>query len=234
MTGQPFTRWPGRDAPVSAFTLAREMAALAQVTLAPPDFPNDAATGNGQPVIVIPGFLAPDMSTARLRAFLSRQNFNVRSWTGGVNLGPMPDVMRNVARQIAELADETGRPVSLVGVSLGGTTAREIAKGHSAGIARVVTLVSPIRLPVTTPLAPLAQAASLLWDMNDIAALRTISEPPPVPLTAIVSRDDGIIDWAASVPDHPEADVVEVSGPHMTVCSSAEVQRIVAARLALD
>jgi pimeloyl-ACP methyl ester carboxylesterase len=234
MKGEPFALWPGPEASVSALTLAREMAALTQVTLAPPAFPEDAAAGKGQPVIVIPGFLAPDMSTARLRAFLARQNFDAHSWVGGINLGPMPDVVRNVTRQIAALAEQSGRPVSLVGVSLGGTTAREIAKNCPAAIARVITLVSPIHLPVVTPLAPLAQAASLLWDMSDIAALRTIAEPPPVPLTAIVSPEDGIIDWRASVPGNPDADVVQVQGPHMTVCSNPQVQRVVAARLALD
>ena len=60
-----------QDSPVSAATLAREMMALTQATLSPPPFPEDAARGDGQPVIVIPGFLAPDMSTARLRDFSS-------------------------------------------------------------------------------------------------------------------------------------------------------------------
>ena len=97
-----------------------------------------------------------------------------------------------------ELAAATGRAVTLVGVSLGGTTAREVAKAYPAVIARVITLVSPIHLPVATPLAPLAEAAAHLWDMQALGALRAIAEPPPVPLTAMVSRDDGIIDWHAS------------------------------------
>lgn len=94
-----FAIWPPRDAPVSAATLAREMMALTQATLSPPPFPEDAARGDGQPVIVIPGFLAPDMSTTRLREFLARQNFMPYSWTVGLNLGPMRKVMREVERQ---------------------------------------------------------------------------------------------------------------------------------------
>jgi len=97
----------------------------------------------------------------------------------------------------------------------------------------VITLVSPIHLPVVTPLAPLAEAAALLWNMQELEALRAIAEPPPVPVTAIVSPDDGVIDWRASVPALSDrVEVVEVSGPHMTVCSNAQVQRIVAERLA--
>jgi hypothetical protein len=63
--------------------------------------------------------------------------------------------------------------------------------------------------------------------------LRAIAEPPPVPLTAVVTRDDGVIDWRAAVPAQADrVEVVEVSGPHMTVCSNPQVQHIVADRLA--
>jgi pimeloyl-ACP methyl ester carboxylesterase len=228
-----FATWPHPAAPVSAATLAREMAAVAQSTLAPSPFPEDAVRGNGQPVIVIPGFLAPDISTARLREFLERQNFRPHSWTAGVNIGPMPRVVRDVDRQVQAIADATGQPVTLLGISLGGTTAREIAKSHPAAIARVITLVSPIHLPVATPLSPLAEAAALLWDMEALDGLRAIAEPPPVPVTAIVSREDGIIDWQAAVPPASAlVEMVEVGGPHLTICSNPEVQRIVADRLA--
>ena len=228
-----FAKWPSPEAPVSAATLAREMAAVAQAVLMPQPFPEDAARGSGQPVIVIPGFLSPDVTTARLREFLNGQDFIAHPWACGLNIGPLPRVVAEVERQVRDLASSTGKPVALVGISLGGTIAREVAKSCQGPIARVITLVSPIHLPVTTPLAPLAEAASLLWDMQQLDALTAIAEPPPVPLTALFSRDDGVIDWRASVPQQAETvEVVEVSGPHMTVCSNAQVQRIVADRLA--
>ena len=228
-----FAIWPPREASVSAASLAREMAAVAQGLLTPPPFAEGAAQGNGQPVIVLPGFLSPDITTARLRQFLGQQNFTPYAWTCGLNIGPMPNVLRDVQRQVHEVADKAGKPVSLVGVSLGGTIAREVAKACPSSITRVITLVSPIHLPVVTPLAPLAEAAALLWNMQELEALRAIAEPPPVPVTAIVSPDDGVIDWRASVPALSDrVEVVEVSGPHMTVCSNAQVQRIVAERLA--
>lgn len=228
-----FASWPSREAPVSAATLAREMATVAQVLLAPPPFPEEAARGSGQPVIVIPGFLSPDVTTARLREFLARQDFIAHPWTCGLNVGPMPRVIDQLERQVRETADAAGMPVCLLGVSLGGTIAREVAKSCRGPIAQVITLVSPIHLPVVTPLAPLAEAASFLWDLEELSALRAIAEPPPVPVTALFSRDDGIIDWRASVPANSEmVEVVEVSGPHMTVCSNPQVQWIVADRLA--
>lgn len=228
-----FAIWPPSNSTVSPATLAREMMALTQASLSPPPFPEDAARGDGQPVIVIPGFLAPDTSTGRLRDFLVRQNFQPVSWTGGVNLGPMRQVKAGLERQVRDLADRTGRKVSLVGVSLGGTIARQVAKSSPEAVAQVITLVSPIRIPVVTPLAPLAQAAALLWDAAEVADLAAIAAPPPVPLTAIISREDGIIDWEASRPElGADVEVVEVTGSHMAICSNPQVQRIVAERLA--
>ena len=228
-----FAIWPPPQAKVSAATLAREMMAATEATLSPPPFPQDAARGDGQPVIVIPGFLAHDMTTQRLRDFLLRQNFRPQCWTGGINLGPMRQVMAGLQAQISALTDETGRPVSLVGISLGGTTARQVAKCCPEMIARVITLVSPIRVPVVTPLAPLAEAAALLWAAEEVRDLAAIAAPPPVPLTAIISPQDGIIDWEASRPaPGPQVEVVEVGAAHMAICSNPEVQRIVAARLA--
>jgi pimeloyl-ACP methyl ester carboxylesterase len=228
-----FAIWPPPNSTVSAATLAREMMALTQASLSPPPFPEDAAWGDGQPVIVIPGFLAPDMSTGRLRDFLVRQNFQPVSWVGGVNLGPMRRVMAGLQQQIHALAEQSGRKVSLVGVSLGGTTARQVAKCCPDRIARVITLVSPIRMPVVTPLAPLAQAAALLWDAEEVRDLAAIATPPPVPLTAIICREDGIIDCEASRPEPgASVEVVEITGSHMAVCSNPHVQHIVAERLA--
>ncbi|HKD47571.1 MAG TPA: hypothetical protein VKB67_07790 [Rhizomicrobium sp.] len=228
-----FASWPSHEATVSPATLAREMAAVARVVLAPPPFPDGAARGRGQPVIVIPGLLSPDMTTARLRDFLTHQDFVAQPWVCGLNIGPMPRIIAGVERHVRELADATGRPVSIVGISLGGVVAREVAKSCLGPIARLITLVAPIHLPVVTPLAPLAEAASLLWDIEELDALCAIAEPPPVPLTAVVSRDDGVIDWQAAVPAPSElVEVVEVSGPHMTVCSNPQVQHIVADRLA--
>jgi len=228
-----FNVWPPSDSRVLATTLAREVMAATQAALSPPPFPEGAVRGNGQPVIVIPGFLSPDMTTQRLRDFLVRQNFRPVSWTGGINMGPMRQVMAGLKTQIRALADETGQSVSLLGVSLGGTTARQAAKYCPDMIARVITLVSPIRVPVVTPLAPLAEAAALLWDAEEVRDLAAIAAPPPVPLTAIISREDGVIDWEASRPEPGEkVEVVEVGGAHMTICSNPEVQRIVADRLA--
>jgi len=229
-----FAIWPPRDSPVSVATWLQEIRALARCIAAPPPYPVDAARGQGQPVIVVPGFCSPDMATARLREFLTRQGFAPRTWDCGTNLGPTRTALATFERQLVELAQARGQSVSLVGISLGGTIAREIAKRRPDCVARVVTLVSPIRLPVATCLAPLAQIAALVWDDTSREAMARIAEPPPVPLTAIVNPKDGVVDWRACVPDAaPNVEMVLVPGVHMTMASNPDAQRIVAARLAL-
>jgi pimeloyl-ACP methyl ester carboxylesterase len=172
--------------------------------------------GNGQPVIVVPGFLAPDMSTGRLRDFLIRQNFRARLLDGRNQSGAdAPGDGGGARTKYRETAERVGRPVSLVGISLGGTIARQAAKNCPDSLARVITVVSPIRMPVVTPLAPLAQADSAAVGCGrGETTWRRITEPPPVPLTAIISRDDGIIEWAAlAVPQvSAQVEVVEVGG----------------------
>ena len=230
-----FAIWPPQDSPVSVTTWLREIAALSKCVAAPPPFPDDAVRGQGQPVIVVPGFCSPDIATARLREFLARQGFAPRTWDCGPNLGPTRTVLSTFERQLVETADRTGRLVSLVGISLGGTIAREMAKRRPDCVARVVTLVSPIKLPVATPLAPLAQLAALVWDGDVRDAMARIAEPPPVALTAIVNPKDGVLDWRACVPDPgPNVEMVTVVGAHMTMGSNPEAQRVVAARLALS
>ncbi len=214
-------------------TWLREIAAVSRVHKSPPPFPADAARGRGQPVIVVPGFCSLETSTARLRAFLTRQGFDTHSWESGPNIGPTATMIADFERKLEETAEASGKPVALVGVSLGGTIAREMAKNRPGWVSCVVTLASPIKLPVATPLAPLARFATLVWDSRGHDAMARLADPPPCPLTAIVNPKDGVVDWRACVPD-PAAhvDVVMIAGAHMTMGSNPEAQRVVAACLA--
>lgn len=230
-----FAVWPPADSPVSIRTWWREVTERGMVRADPPDFPEDAAKGRGQKVIVLPGFCAPDLSTVRLRNFLNRQGFDALPWDCGTNLGPTRTILTSLERLLCDAAEKHGRPISLVGVSLGGTIAREIAKRRGEYVARIVTIASPIKLPVATPLAPLAKFASLVWDGDAREAIARVAEPPPVPLTAIVNPKDGIVDWRACIPDPaPNVEVIAIEGAHMTMASNPDVQRVVAARLALS
>src|SRR5258706_725955 len=230
-----FAVWPPADSPVSIRTWILEVAGVGRLKVYQPKFSEDGERGGGQRVIVLPGFCAPDTSTIRLRNFLTRQGFDAQPWDCGPNLGPTRSVLSSLERLVAETEADQGRPISLVGVSLGGTIAREIAKRRPDCVARIITMVSPIKLPVATPLAPLARFAALVWDGDARDAIARVAEPPPVPLTAIVNPKDGVLDWRACLPEPaPNVEVVSIEGAHMTMGSNPNVQRVVAARLALD
>jgi hemerythrin-like domain-containing protein len=104
-----------------------------------------------RPVITLPGFMAPEASLTPLNQFLNRQGFDARSWGLGRNLGPQDEgwtehldrVTLRLARSVRRLADETSAPVSLVGHSLGGIYARELACRFPSEVDRVITLGTP-------------------------------------------------------------------------------------------
>lgn len=225
--------WPPAGSPVSLASYTRELFVLARTFAVPPPFPEGAAQGHGQIAIVVPGFGSAGLATAHLRRFLARQGFSPRSWDGGLNLGPAEATLATFDRQVCEAAEHSGKPVCLIGISLGGVLAREMAKHRPGCVSRVITLVSPVTPPVPTPLAPLVRLAALRWSAEARQRLAALPTPPPVPLTAIVSPTDGVVDWQSCMPapaDHVETVMIE--GFHMTMASNPEAQRVVAARLA--
>jgi len=228
-----FVLWPPSGAPVSAATWLRELKGFSKSLVVPPRFPQDAALGNGEPVVLVPAFLSPDLSTAAIREFLKRQGFAPEPWGCGINFGPTPNALASLGACLHASAERHRRKVSVVGISLGGTLAREAAKRSADCIEQLVTVASPVNLPVVTPLAPLARFAALFWDRELKRAAAEIAEPPPIPVTAIVSPGDGIVDWHACVPQpSAQTEVVLLSGDHMTLGSNPEVLRVIAARLA--
>jgi pimeloyl-ACP methyl ester carboxylesterase len=225
--------WPPPDAPVSVATWLRELTSFTKCLVEPPPFPTDATRGHGEPVLLVPAFLSPDFSTAALRKFLCVQGFAPEPWGCGINFGPTSNALANLRARIRECAERHCRPVSVVGISLGGTLAREAAKGCGHCIERLITVASPVNLPVITPLAPIVRVASLFWDADMTIAAASVADPPPIPLTAVVSLSDGVVDWRACVPrSAPQTEVVTLHGDHMTLGSNPEVLRLVAARLA--
>ncbi len=228
----PFAVWPQQGSSVSIASSLREAAAFTQASIAPKEFPDDAARGKGRPVVVLPGFLSPDIGTARLRAFLARQDFTVYPWGQGLNIGPTKTILAGLERELEKIAAQCGTAPALLGQSLGGTIAREAAKQRPDLVSHVLTIVSPIRLPVPTTLAPLAQVAAVMWGKETRAMLHQISQPPPMRLTAIVAPRDGLVDYRACLPDPaPNVEVIFAEGTHTTMGSNPTVQRIVAERL---
>jgi pimeloyl-ACP methyl ester carboxylesterase len=191
--------------------------------------------GDGHVVLVLPGFLASDVSTRPLRRALTRLGYDAQGWGLGRNTGASPRVRDGMVRRLEQLHDRSGRKVSLVGWSLGGVYARELARGAPHRVRRVITLGSPINGD------PRGSSADALYRrVNrlegapvDWEGIRRRRQPPPVPCTAVYSRSDGIVAWrcAQELPA-PNTENVEVRGSHCGLGANPGVLRVIATRLA--
>lgn len=216
-----------RRPPYSA--LLREMWSLAAYHPPAPDVAG-LALGHGQIVLVIPAFLTGDAATRPLRAFLESCGYRSYGWNNGVNWGPRPELMRNLPHRLAELRALQGGPISIVGVSLGGVYARELAYDCATDLRKVITLVSPFRLPTASTIEPLFRLCSLSHE-KDIDFSR-LSRPLPVPSAAIFTRDDGIVAWESCFSSDHDCVAIEVSGAHVTICRNPAALRAVVEQLA--
>lgn len=193
--------------------------------------------GDGHPVVIYPGLGAGEMNTAALRGYLRGCNFVVHDWGLGVNRGPegaMDAWLATLVERVRDLQAQHGRKVSLVGWSLGGIYAREIAKVCPGAVQQVITLATPFRSVgggnhAGTILRMLGGSTSQLTPQ--LQAL--LSQRPPVPVTSVYSRSDGMVSWSGCL-ETPAADAenVEVDASHLGMPTHPGVLRVVADRLA--
>jgi len=189
-----------------------------------------APVGDGHPVLVLPGLLADDRSTAPLRHFLRRLGYHVHGWSLGRNL-PSERVRSGLAARVEELVARHGsRRISLVGWSLGGIYARQIARVVPGSVRQVITLGSPF---AETPGEESHPGAMMRLLFGDRPPPQLEQGPLPVPSTAIFTRSDGIVPWrAARGQAGPRSESIEVGASHCGLGHHPAVLWAVADRLA--
>ncbi|RMH76997.1 MAG: alpha/beta hydrolase [Actinomyces sp.] len=193
--------------------------------------------GEGRHVLVLPGFTAGDTSTAALRGALRGLGHRPHGWGLGRNLGPTDEVLDGIVLRLDELVTRNGGPIDIVGWSLGGIYARELARLAPDHVRQVITLGSPFQ--VTGPESTNAAAA---WRrVSDRHSTRAMvprlpdhaREPVPVPTTAVYSRTDGVAHWSDCIdPPRARAENVEVRGSHCGLGHNPAVLLVIADRLA--
>jgi pimeloyl-ACP methyl ester carboxylesterase len=153
--------------------------------------------GDGHPVLVLPGLLADDVSTRVLRRVLRRLDYRVHGWRLGRNIGPTAACVNGLRDRMDELADRYDRPVSIIGWSLGGIFARDIARRSPESVRQVITLGSPFRLERNSQsrATRVFDRYSHLHVEHRTLPLESESTPLPVPSTSIYSHFDGIVHW---------------------------------------
>ncbi len=190
--------------------------------------------GDGQPVLVLPGFTATDRSTAPLRRLLESLGYEAHGWGLGRNMGPTERVMNEMPELLEHLAQESQRAVSIVGWSLGGIYARALTARRPKLVRSVVTLATPVRSEVHD-----ASNASALFDALQVFHVRghpllDDGEPLSVPVTAVHTRSDGIVHWETCiVQEAPRTENLRVRGSHTGLGFNPAATYIVADRLSL-
>jgi pimeloyl-ACP methyl ester carboxylesterase len=234
--GDAAGRPPG---PSSALLLTEPIRGLVDLAVLPLASPwlATAPRGDGHGVLVLPGLLASDTSTLPLRRFLGLLGYDVRGWGLGRNRGPTEEVLQQLPRALADHVERTGGAVSLVGWSLGGIFAREIARLYPGRVRQVITLGSPFaaadrwRNHADVPyrrLSRLHAAAGRLPSRSQVA------RPIRVPSTAVYSRQDGIVAWQACIePETALHENVEVRCSHLGFGVDPATLWLIADRLAL-
>jgi pimeloyl-ACP methyl ester carboxylesterase len=195
-----------------------------------------APAGDGHAVLVLPGLLATDSSTLALRRFLTRLGYSVGGWRLGRNLGPTDAIMSGMPRALAEVAERSGGPVSVVGWSLGGIFARELGREHPELVRQVITLGSPFALTdsrQSRAQRTFERRSHLHVPADRIPSREDLSHPIPVPVTAAYSKRDGIVAWRSCVETPgPNRQNVEVRCSHLGFGYDPATFWLVADRLA--
>jgi pimeloyl-ACP methyl ester carboxylesterase len=194
-----------------------------------------APAGDGHAVIVVPGLGANDTSTAPLLRYLQSLGYAVQGWGQGFNFGPRAGVVESAQRGIEQACEASGGKVSVIGWSLGGVYARELAKAMPDKVRSVITLGSPFAAhPKSTNAWRIYELASGRDAEREHHENRELHVAPPAPTTSIYSRSDGIVAWQGSVqkPDHGQVENIEVIASHIGIGLNPSAWWAVADRLA--
>ena len=215
------------EAPRAIFELASFLALRPMLSFLP--------HGDGHPVLVLPGFLASDTSTYPMRNLLIELGYDAVGWDLGRNVQVTPTRIKAMGACLNDLHKRTGRKVSIVGWSLGGLLARELAKLHPDAVRQVISLGSPLTGDgASSKVSKLFEALNgTVPEVQRRGSFKDLGTPPPVPSTSVFTRADGVVHWRGSIqPEGAERENVEVIASHVGLGVNPMVMWVIADSLA--
>jgi pimeloyl-ACP methyl ester carboxylesterase len=202
--------------------------------------PRVMTSGRRRGVLLIPGFSAGDLSLSPLAAKLrelGQETFPSGIWC---NLKCPYHTMPHLEKVLRRAKEKTGAKVVIIGHSLGGLYARELARRVPELVERIILLGSPIHEPLASPnrlLRPILE----FWHRrceDAIASLKGVAEPevgpdpPMVPETLIYSKTDGVVHWQNCIESGAKVEAIEVPSSHCGLPFSDKVFEVIVDRLA--
>lgn len=201
-----------------------------------------APKGDGQPVLILPGFMTGDGSTYILRRFLDKQGFKTYPWGQGRNPGLQEVIYSNLEQLVEKIYLECGQKVSIVGWSLGGIYARALGHKVPRFISNIITLGSPFALNSSYSTDEVGVSSTIvklyerlnpnIKDDNLVNGEPIWEEAPPVPSSSIFSKNDGIASWKYCIDDiGATTENIKIAGSHSGLTHNPMVLYILSERL---
>jgi pimeloyl-ACP methyl ester carboxylesterase len=216
--------------------LLAEVRAAFEVAALVPSLPMllNAPKGDGHHVMVIPPFGAGDAFTKVLRSYLARLGYGVHRW-GNPEILALHRLQTVALKRLDDVAGRAGGPLTLIGHSLGGIYAREVARAAPDHIRQVITVGSPfagdLKANVVWPLYEAVTGTRIASIPPEVMA--RLNEPLPMPTTAIYSRTDGVVSWRSCIDEASGANEnIEVAGSHVGLLHNPAALYVIADRLA--
>ena len=234
---------PGAKPPARLYTLL-EWRSLIELGLLPASWPwlRSTPRGDGHPVLLLPGFAAGDATLKPLAAFLRSRGYAVETWGFGRNRGFNRKFVAALEQKVRYMQHQAGRKVSLIGWSLGGVFAYDMAHRVPALVRGVYSLGSPMRLSPEKVEAPLAVKVLYRWLAHPLGPVahmamsraRLLEQAPPVPSACIYSATDGVVPAHAAMIEAGgmQHENLPVPGSHLGLGVNPLVMWLLADRLA--
>lgn len=193
---------------------------------------------DGHPVVLFPGLASSGRALSLLRKHCTDRGYDAIDWGRGFNTGPKGDPgiwLSNLADHTANLLASRPQSATLLGWSLGGIYAREVAKLMGPRVRQVITIGTPFNADADhTHVGWIFRLLSSAPQVFDPAFSARLRRPPAVPTTSIYSRSDGVVAWQTCI--HPagtaRAEDIEVTSSHLGMGWNPQVLQVVADRLA--
>jgi len=195
--------------------------------------------GDGRPVLLIPGFLAGDWTMRVLHGWLGRIGYRSRLSGIVLNVQHSERLLSGLKRGVAEVKEETGSRVSLIGHSRGGLLAKVLSQRRPDHVEQVIALGAP--LSDWTDLAAVTRhAVGVVRAVNELAYGRRLHAEgrftydlklaPLVPTTSIYIKDDDVVNFRSCL--RPDIPAIPVWGTHNGLVVNPEVFRLLGRLLA--
>lgn len=220
--------------------------------LSPVYLGKDVPHGDGGPVVLVPGFLTTDIYLTEMRYWLRRIGYRAYSSRIGVNADCIETLTRRLEKRVEDIHARTGRPVRLIGHSLGGLLARRLAVHRPDLVSQLVSLGSPIQALEAHP--AIMAAARLVGERIEhlepgsaargrgpgvclsercecLAGYEASAPPPGVRRAAVYTRSDGVVPWTICLEPEPDLNY-DVGGSHLGLAFNPRAYRVVAELLA--